>query len=490
MVTAENMLLDRTSRFKDQFLKDLRQGKISPGELLPARRILAKRYKISPSSVARVVSDLINEKTLATRKGRFGGTYLLVKPELPKKLKKLSFHYSTRTDKTIRSGIFRRWVEQFARENKEYQVQVLPQVFHYQEMETMSPSFISLHESELPSIMPVPLTSLAGLVARKLVHPLVSDPAEAAKEAEVFRPEWHSSLLVDGSLYGYLTEGVTPSLLLYSTERLRRGGVTDAELNGGWKSWLGVMKRLCPDTGGLIIENDGIGMFLLFAHLLREQLGEHWINKPEDWNGVMPSQECLDTLTQLRELQDTVGLTVIDKPVHWKIIEQLSCKGSAAVMTVPSLAGLYYSFIRNPGDLQMGTFPSRTAKKPNLLGNAMAWVLTRPDDREAAMAFLRWAIRPDIWTGQMEMYKKLGKIFAEPPFVPDKELRKQLDSFSPEWFEFQKRIRGFPVSLEPPSSMDFRIGVGRLLLDWLKEGGTPHDGRERLCGLWAAWVEH
>jgi hypothetical protein len=56
--------------------------------------------------VARVVSDLINEKTLATRKGRFGGTYLLMKPELPKKLKKLSFHYSTRTDKGIRGHTY------------------------------------------------------------------------------------------------------------------------------------------------------------------------------------------------------------------------------------------------------------------------------------------------------------------------------------------------------------------------------------------------
>jgi hypothetical protein len=161
---------------------------------------------------------LIHEKTLSTRKGRFGGTYLLRKPEHPKKLKKLSFHYSTRTDKTIRSGVFRRWVEKFASENKDFQVNLLSQIFGFQEMETMSSSFISRHENELPSIMQVPLTSLPGLVARKLVHPLISDSREAAEEAEIFRPEWRSCLLVDGALYGYLTEGVMPSLLLYAPD--------------------------------------------------------------------------------------------------------------------------------------------------------------------------------------------------------------------------------------------------------------------------------
>jgi ABC-type glycerol-3-phosphate transport system substrate-binding protein len=146
----------------------------------------------------------------------------------------------------------------------------------------------------------------------------------------------------------------------------------------------------------------------------------------------MSSPECLGALTQLRELQDSVGLTVIDKPIHWKVIEQLSGNGPAAVMTVPSLAGIYYSFIRNPGDLQMGAFPSQAAKKTNLLGNAMVWVLTRPDDREAAMAFLRWAVRPDKWAEQWQMWEKLGKKFTVPPFVTDKDLRKQLESSSPE----------------------------------------------------------
>jgi hypothetical protein len=49
---------------------------------------------------------LIHEKTLSTRKGRFGGTYLLRKPEHPKKLKKLSFQFSSSPEKKMREESF------------------------------------------------------------------------------------------------------------------------------------------------------------------------------------------------------------------------------------------------------------------------------------------------------------------------------------------------------------------------------------------------
>lgn len=488
MLKENDLLLDRTSRFKEKFIEDLRHGKFARGDLIPPRHLLAETYNISTSTVTRVVRDLTRNRILVTRKGRFGGTYLLNKPKQPGEIKKIRFHFSSSPEKKVRAGLFRRWLDQFMRENPDYQAEIIPQVFHFQQMETMSPEFVSLHEHELPSIMLIPLSSLPGLAARKLIRPLIADPAEAFRETQIFLPEIRSALLVNGEMYGYLTEGISLSTIIYSRERLKRCKVSEQELSGNWGNWLKALRKLSIDGGGLLLEHDGLGVFLIFSHLLKEFLGENWILTMSDWNGIMSSRECIAALEELQNLEKSVGLIVDEQSNQWQTLSRLAANGPAALMTVSSGAKNYFSFVRNPDELIMAPFPSMTANVPNLLGNTMVWVLTHEADREVALTFLRWAVSPEPWLEHWQTGNNPGNEFLIPPLQANKNLMEQASAASA-WEKFQKQISGTPIALEPPSPVDFRLSVGKLLLNWLKSGGTVHDGQERLCGLWASWID-
>lgn len=489
MFKENDLLLDRTSKFKQQFIEDLRHGKFLPGDVIPPRHVLAETYNISGSTVARIVGELTRDKILATRKGRFGGTYLLNKPKLPGEIKNLRFHFSNSPEKKVRAGYLRRWLDHFVRDNPDYKAEIIPQVFHFQQMETMSPEFVKLHEYELPSILLVPLSSMQGLAARKLIRPLIAEPAEAARETQIFLPEIRSALLVDGAMYGYLTENISTNMIIYSRERLERCAVSVEELSGDWSSWLKTMAKLNEVNGGLLLENGGLGVFLLFVHLLKEFLGPNWIRTLSDWNGIMPSQECFAALEELQNLEKTVGLIAEEQSNQWQTLSRLAANGPAALMTVSSIAKNYFSFVRDPEELVMAPLPSRTANIPNLIGNAMTWVLTNDKEREAALTFLRWAVTPENWMEIWLTGKSRGNEFQIPPFADNKKLPEQVNGATASWTRFQQRISGATLVLEPPASIDFKLSVGRLLLDWLKSGRTVHDGQERLCGLWASWLD-
>jgi hypothetical protein len=483
MFKENDLLLDRTGKFKQQFIEYLRQEKFAQGDIIPPRNVLAETFNVSSSTVARVVNALSRDKILLTRKGRFGGTYLLNQPKLPGEFKKIRFQFSSRPEKKLRAGLFRRWLDLFERENPGFQAEIIPQVFHFQQMEAMSHEFVSLHEHELPSILLIPLSSVQGMASRKLIFPLIASAAEAGLETEKFLPEVRSSLIFNGALYGYLTEGIAKSVLLYSKKRLVNCGLTENDLSTDYAHWLNVMKKLGNSNGGLLVENQGSGVFLLFIHLLKAFLSNNWIVNLNDWNGIMSSKECYYALEEMQSLEKTIGLNVSDSPNQWHNLKQMTDGHTAAIMTVTSLVKNHYSFVRKPEELIIAPFPSIKSNSPCVLGNTMAWVLANESDREPALAFLRWAVTGEAW--QQHWYAQAetnyDNKFLISPLV-------QEHSESTSYRSIEQQINNTTIDLEPPSSVDFRLSVGKLLLNWLKSGKSVHDGQEQLCGLWASWI--
>jgi hypothetical protein len=116
-------------------------------------------------------------------------------------------------------------------------------------------------------------------------------------------------------------------------------------------------------------------------------------------------------------------------------------------------------------------------------------VLLREEDRETALAFLRWTVNVENWTFYNRQIQLLGNPFCRTPFKDDTLYQEKLEPVSPLWRKIEDNMPESP-GLEPPSTHDFRMGIGKILSGWLKSGGTVHDGQERLCGFFSAWSSH
>lgn len=490
MSAFKTFITSQKDKFRDELLADMRYGVYPADKLMPPRRLLAEKYKVSESTVTRLIADLTDQKILATRKGRFGGTFLRQLPNAEQKFSTLHFHSGMALEKAPRCAAFRSWIFRFNRENPNIQVDLRPQKFNFRQMESLEAEFSELYESSLPSLCLVPLTSLPALALHHTIHPFLTDKYEIENELRRFRPEYRSTLLFNNSLYGFLTEGGSSSLMLYSSERLKTAGIKDSAMTVSWKSFISSLKKLNSGKGALCIQNNESGLFLFFMLLLKGRMTKSWIRNIEDWNGVMASPECFAALEDLRMLNDEVGIEIPDRCSELQTLQMLDKDGPAVVFTTNSQAGSFFRLAGNENMLKLFLPPSQKSSRPNTLQNMLVWVLIREPDRETAMKFLRWTAEPENWAFYFRQIQSFGNHVSRSPYADAEPYQRQLGPVHSPWIEINKQIERTPVELEAPGTHDFRSGIAKILLDWLRKGGSVHDGQERLCGFWSAWAGH
>ena len=491
MSAFEKFATSQKEKFYNALLADICLGIYPLNELLPPRTVLAEKYHVSESCVTRAIAVLAEQQVLATRQGRLGGTFLKQRPAIAKTVRKLQFHYGMTPDKSARCAAFRNWINRFARQHIDIKIELKPQMFNFRQMENLEANFSQIYDSQLPSVCLVPLTSLPVLAIHHTIHPLVTDPQVIKQELSYFRPEYRDSLCFNGSMYGFPTEGGGVSLLLYSSKRLRDAGIDADKFTSSWDDFLTGLKKLNCGQGALSICNNEFGLFLFFASLLKGRLGNQWINRLEDWNGIMAESACYKALEDLKEINDASGIATADgrNTNGLQILKMLNGDGPAVIFTNTSQAGALFSLVSNPDELSLALLPSQTSKSPNVLRNMLVWVLLREEDRETALAFLRWTVNVENWTFYNRQIQLLGNPFCRTPFKDDTLYQEKLEPVSTLWKKLEENMPESP-GLEPPSTHDFRMGIGKILSGWLKSGGTVHDGQERLCGFFSAWSSH